>query len=189
VIGRELVRARLHGLNSQVREPQPLGRWIPAPVPPPIRLKPFVWQSRRTKRAVVVTLNKLCILIDEVLYRPAVVRVGMRLPRWWNCQLARLSVRLDDRWRVGYWNDESGPAVPGDPCDACGRRAAIHVVGGDDETDTPLDQQEPRSFLAEHPVNLCGWCSLTAAGEIKNESDLRRELKAAAARSTSWRWL
>jgi hypothetical protein len=30
--------------------------------------------------------------IDEVAYRPAVVKVTMPLPRWWRCDLARLSM-------------------------------------------------------------------------------------------------
>ena len=35
---------------------------------------------------------------------------------------------LDDRWQVGHW--ERAVIAPGRPCDACGRRALIHVVGG-----------------------------------------------------------
>jgi hypothetical protein len=77
----------------------------------------------RVRRALVRALAVTDAAIDEVLYRPAVVKAFARLSRWWNCDLARLSMRLDDRWGTGYW-DEAGIA-PGAPCDARGRRAAI----------------------------------------------------------------
>ena len=52
--------------------------------------------------------------LDEVLYRPAVVKPFQWLPRWWLCDLAKLSMRLDDRWAVGYWDDVG--IAPGGPC-------------------------------------------------------------------------
>jgi hypothetical protein len=82
-------------------------------------------------------------VIDEVLYRPAVVKAFAWLPRWWLCELAKVSMALDDCWGVGYW-DEAGIA-PGGPCEACGRRASIHVVGGlcDDEDPSDGDDDFP----------------------------------------------
>jgi hypothetical protein len=147
-------------------------------------LELWVWHITRMKRLVVVVLNRLCLLLDDFVYRPAIVRVGLPLPRWWNCELAKLSIKLDDAWGVGYWNDETGPAVPGSPCEACGRRAAIFVVGGPLEEDGDEDD----IYLARRPVHLCGWCSLEPAAPIDSEEDLTKELTLARERSVSWKW-
>ena len=118
--------------------------------------------------------------LDEVLYRPAVVKAFSCLPRWWSCDLARLSMLLDDRWDLGYW--ERTGIAPGRPCDACGRRASIHVLGGRDD-EFPDDGG---SFLDDHPVYLCGWCHLE--GEINDPAQLEAALAEARRRSVSWRW-
>jgi len=68
--------------------------------------------------------------LDQLLYRPAVVRLFSWLPRWWLCDVARVSMALDDRRRLGYW--AAAGIAPGGVCEACGRRAAIHVVGRSD---------------------------------------------------------
>lgn len=133
---------------------------------------------RRLKRTLVVALAKADGGLDELLYRPAVVRAFMWLPRWWLCDLAKLSVRLEDRWGTDYWD---GAGVPGDPCEACGRRAAIHVYGGIDEEEPPYDD-----YLERRPVYVCGWCHLQ--GPMDNEDDVQRELVAARRFSLSWRW-
>ncbi len=130
------------------------------------------------RRAIVVALAKVDELIDELVYRPAVVRMFLWLPRWWLCDLAKLSIALDDRWGVGYWDW----IVPNGRCEACGRRAAIHVYGGeDDETD-----EGATDFLADRPVRTCGWCHLD--GPITNELELQHALATARRRSVSWRW-
>jgi hypothetical protein len=136
------------------------------------------------RRAVVVALNTACMWIDEVAYRPAVIKATERLPRWWQCELARLSMRLDERWDTGYWKD--GPALMG-ACDVCARRAAWLVVGG---YDPDYDDEPPEAddFLGQHPVYTCGWCSLTDTAAIRDEASLRRALEDARSKSVAWRW-
>ena len=121
------------------------------------------------KRIVVRALALADEAVDEVLYRPAVVKAFMWLPRWWLCDLAKLSMRLDEHWAVGYWSDA---VVPGGLCEACGRRAAIHVYEVD--------------WLERRTVRTCGWCHLT--GPLVDESDVQRELALARAHSIGWRW-
>ncbi|HEY8774934.1 MAG TPA: hypothetical protein VIM33_00460 [Gaiellaceae bacterium] len=136
------------------------------------------------KRSIVSLLNKACTCVDEVAYRPAVVRLTLPLPRWWSCQLAKLSMRLDDRWGTRYWAGDAAPAAPQGTCEACGRRAAWLVVGGPHE-----DDEEPGEyFLASRPIYLCGWCRLETEHPMDNEGDVRRALAAARARSIAWRW-
>lgn len=130
------------------------------------------------KRLLIRALAKADEALDAVLYRPAVVKAFIWLPRWWLCDLAKLSIALDDRWQVGYW-DEAG-IFPGGPCEACGRRASIHVHGGLDP-----DEEAMGSFLESRPVSTCGWCQL---GTILNDVDLKRELALARADSVGWRW-
>jgi hypothetical protein len=130
------------------------------------------------KRVLIRVLAKADEALDEVLYRPAVVKAFIWLPRWWLCDLAKLSIALDDRWQVGYW-DEDG-IFPGGPCEACGRRASIHVLGG-----LEPDEEAMGWFLESRPVSTCGWCHL---GTILNEADLERELALARADSVAWRW-
>ena len=132
------------------------------------------------RRAVVVVADRADDVLDELLYRPAVVKATEWLPRWWQCDLARLSRRLDERWQVGWWDQES--IVPGSLCAACGRRASIHVYGGVD----PDDEDPPTDLLARTPVEVCGWCRLD--GQISTQDDLQRALAAARSRSVSWRW-
>jgi hypothetical protein len=124
--------------------------------------------DQKAARAAVVALAKVDEALDEVLYRPLVVRAFRWLPRWWLCDLAKLSMRLDDRWHTGWWNDAW--KVPGAPCAACRRRASIHVIDHPDGSE----------------VRLCGWCHI--GGPVLDEADLKRELDAAATDSVSWRW-
>jgi hypothetical protein len=137
--------------------------------------------SRAIGRGIVVLLEKADEAVDEVLYRPALVKAFDWLPRWWQCDLARLSMRVDERWQVGWWDDAD--IVIGGPCEACGRRASYLVYGERDEDDD-LDPIE--DFFTDRPVYTCGWCRLE--GTVESEADLRRELAAARARSVSWRW-
>jgi hypothetical protein len=118
------------------------------------------------KRFVVVTLERVDVGIDALAYRPAVVKAFAWLPWWWSFGLAKLSVRLDDRWSTGYWAEVP---VPSGTCAACERRAAHLVIDG------PTGE-----------VPLCGWCRVE--GRIVTQADLERALAAAGARSVSWRW-
>ena len=143
------------------------------------------------KRAIVAGLEKLDEAIDEIAYRPTVVKAFMWVPRWWQCDLARLSVRLEERWDTGFWDWDW--IVPGATCEACGRRASIHLYGGpiDDEPDDyEADDTEEDiwagSVLSDRAIHLCGWCHLQ--GPILTEEDLARELRAARADSIAWRW-
>ena len=142
------------------------------------------------KRRVVGALNSACTAVDAVAYRPAVVRLTLALPRWWSCQLAHLSMRLDDRWGTGYWSSDPAPAAPEGLCDACKRRAAWLVVGGRDEDDDAEDDGAAW-FLAEHPVHLCGWCQLDSwdgDGPIETIAALDRALARARQKSIAWSW-
>jgi hypothetical protein len=134
--------------------------------------------QRRIKLGLVRGLNQACLWVDEVAYRPAVVKLTSPLPRWWNCQLAHASMGLDDRWGTGYWDSDEAPPAPGGPCDACGRRAAWLVVGGG----------EGDEYLDRHPVELCGWCRLEFSSPPENQEELERLLTSARERSVSWHW-
>ena len=133
------------------------------------------------KRFVVAGLDRADRVLDQLLYRPAVVKLTARLPRWWLCDLSKLSIRLDDRWSIGYWDAES--LAPGPPCDACGRRASIFEVGGWAEGEAGADEE----FMAKRTVALCGWCKLPT-GSITSEGELQAAMREARERSVSWRW-
>jgi hypothetical protein len=112
----------------------------------------------------------------------------MPLPRWWSCQLAHLSIWLDERWGTDYWEGDSAPAVPQGLCEACHRRAAMFDVGGywwDD--DYPRDEGEEPDFLATRTVHLCGWCQLEPMVP-QDEAELEAALAHARQRSIAWRW-
>jgi hypothetical protein len=146
------------------------------------------------KRFIVGALNRLCTWVDELAYRPAVVKLTLPLPRWWSCQLSKLSIHLDGRWATGYWSNWGIGGI----CDVCGRRAAWFVVGGIADDDgiggEPFEParhhaEENYGFMARHPINLCGWCRLDSeAFPIESAEELEREIVKAKARSISWRW-
>jgi hypothetical protein len=119
------------------------------------------------KRLIVIALARVDAAIDEIAYRPAVVKAFRWLPVWWSCPVAKLSVGLDERWATGYWDE--GP-IPGRPCAACERRAGHLVITDPDGENVPL----------------CGWCHIE--GPVLSQADLERELAAAAADSVAWRW-
>jgi hypothetical protein len=121
--------------------------------------------------------------LDQLLYRPAVVKLFSWLPRWWLCDLARASTALDARWRLGYW--ATAGIAPGDACEACGRRAAIHIIGGS-HANADATPGEPVWFLDSGPVHLCDWCSIRTP--IQDHTDLHAALTEARARSIAWRW-
>jgi hypothetical protein len=131
------------------------------------------------KRLVVRALAKVDQGLDEILYRPAIVKAFVWMPRWWRCDLAKLSIALDKRWHVNWWTVDN--AWPGDLCEACRRRASIHVYGGLEHDDAQLGD-----FLESRPVQVCGWCRLD--GPLGDEDDVQRELVLARDRSIAWRW-
>ncbi len=131
------------------------------------------------KQGVVGTLAKVDEALDKLLYRPAIVKAFVWIPRWWLCDMAKLSIWLDHRWSAGWW--AAAGIEPNGPCQACGRRAAIHVLGGPDPDGEHFDD-----FLGTNPVLLCGWCHLSEA--INSRDDLARALIAARSLSVSWRW-
>jgi len=135
--------------------------------------------------SIVRALNGACCAVDSLAYRPAIVRLTRGLPRWWRCELGRLSMWVDDRWETGFWTGQDAPCPPGGPCQACGRRAAWLVVGWQPEFDD--GPPDPDWYLGNHPVELCGWCKL-GSEPIDDEESLRRALDVAQARSIAWRW-
>jgi hypothetical protein len=142
--------------------------------------------SQSLKLAIVRTLNGLCQLIDDVAYRPAVVKLMIRMPRYWCCQLSHLSMKLDDRWQTGFWQPPNAPPAPNGPCDACGRRAGWLEVGGHYEG--LEDDSAEEEYLVAHPVTLCSWCHLRIDTPPENAEDLDRLLQDARSRSISWQW-
>lgn len=138
------------------------------------------------KLFIVKSLNHLCLLIDGVLYRPVVVLMGKRLPFWWNCAFGKMSVKLDDRWGLGYWKG----LMPGPPCAACGRRASTVYIGGWAlEPDYEPEPNDEEDYLERYRVELCQWCFLDPKDyPISSKKDLQKALDKAAAMSISWRW-
>jgi hypothetical protein len=136
------------------------------------------------KRFVVVALSKLDEALDEVLYRPAVVKAFAWVPRWYHCDLARLSIALDKRWEVGWW-DEYGPSGV---CEACGRRGAFIMLGGWDEDLMGSRTTDDNRFLYDREVCLCGWCHLPPGPSPDSEEELQVALRKARADSIAWRW-
>ncbi len=136
------------------------------------------------KRAVVRGLNFGCELVDEIAYRPAVVRLTLPLPRWWRCELAQLSMRLDERWKVGYWDSEDGLTLaPSGQCDVCQRRPASLQVGGSWKD---LGVEHDGSYMEAHPLHVCFWCK--PARPIESDEELAAAIADARAKSISWRW-
>lgn len=113
---------------------------------------------------IVRGLAWACRALDEILYRPAVVKATMWLPRWWTCELAKISVALDDRWNVGYWPD----GAPDGTCEVCGRRAAW----------LEFDH-------AGRSVSVCGWCPTSPFTQNHPANDA---FAASRARSIRWSW-
>lgn len=141
--------------------------------------------------AVVRGLNRACLLVDDVAYRPAVVKLTAALPWFWRCHFARLSMKLDDRWETGFWRGPDAPPAPNGPCEACGRRAAWLVLGGQflDEPDLFEVDEEP-DYLDTHPVTVCSWCKPAVEPSTRpvTADDVRRLLDSARDRSIAWRW-
>jgi len=142
------------------------------------------------RRLVVILAEKADEGLDEILYRPFVVKAFLWLPRWWRCDLSRLSRWLDERWGTGY-RDEFGPSSI--LCEACRRRASYMYVGGwalesEDERGFPLDDDDEDNYLARRRVSLCGWCRLPEDLPIEDEQTLQAALAWARARSVAWRW-
>lgn len=140
-------------------------------------------QQRVLQTCVVKGLHSACTIVDAVAYRPVVIRLTEPLPRWWSCGLTDISMKLDERWQLGFWASAASPPAPQGVCEACGRRAAWLVVGGIDADDEPLEG----TYLTEHPVGLCGWCRLRSA-PFGSRQELELALGEAKRHSVSWRW-
>ena len=140
-----------------------------------------------TKRSIVVGLNTACTAVDSVAYRPAVVKLTSPLPRWWRCDLARLSIYLDARWGCGYWDSDSAPARPEGLCEVCQRRAAWLVRRGYDPQydDEPPDADD---YTGNHPIHTCAWCQFTGSAPIDDPASRTRAFADARDFSISWRW-
>jgi hypothetical protein len=139
----------------------------------------------RLESAIVRVLNWSCSVIDWFAYRPAVVKLTERLPWFWMCQSAHASIALDRRWRTGFWSSADAPTAPDGPCDACGRRAALFTIGGwGEETENDIG----RPYLADHVVQLCGWCRLDENARPADRAELDLALATARSRSVAWRW-
>lgn len=145
-------------------------------------------KERTLQLTLIRSLNMACQAVDEVAYRPAVVMLTKRLPWFWSCQLAHLSMKLDDHWQTGYWGSPNAPPAPDGPCDACGRRAGWLEIGGHYEglEDDPVGEEV--EYLTAHPVTLCSWCHLRIDTPPENAADLEHLLRDARSRSISWRW-
>ncbi len=62
-------------------------------------------------------------------------------------------MKLADRWATGYRSSPAAPAAPLSMCDACARRSAWLVVGGDADDDVA-----DTGYVVQQPVYQCGWC-------------------------------
>lgn len=134
------------------------------------------------KRSILASLERACNLADWIVYRPAIISATKRFPRWWRCDLARLSVWLDERWQTGYWADRG----PGPMCTICQRRAAWLQVGG---SWAEIGPDDGGHFMEKHELHLCFWCSRSLPiGEITNQRELDDWIGAARRRSISWSW-
>ena len=136
------------------------------------------------KKALISSLARADDAVDAIAYRPAVVKAFAWVPRWWRCDLARLSIALDRRWGVGWWDDYGPSGV----CEACGRRAAWVVIGGWDEDLLGPRTASSTAFVDDRQVRLCGWCHLSDGPFPQSEDQLQEELRQAGAESVSWRW-
>jgi hypothetical protein len=137
---------------------------------------------------VVRALTRVCEWVDDVAYRPAVVKLTIHFPRWWSCDLTRLSIHLDERWRAGYWEDRDWE--PEGLCQACHRRAAWLVIGGrwDDEPELWDEGEEP-GWLDQNPVHVCQWCRPEfGPTDRDDEAAVNRTLAKAGRESIAWRW-
>ena len=96
----------------------------------------------RMKRALVAMLAKADELLDEVLYRPAIVKASAWLPRWWRCDLALCR----SSWTI------VGTSVGG--AGTCHRASATPAGDAQPSTSTDLTRMTPkqqRSFSIGDP--------------------------------------
>ncbi len=141
---------------------------------------------------IVRGLNACCNAVDLVAYRPFAVKAIEWSPVFWRCQLANLSIKLDNKWKTAYWDSEI-PETPLDLCDACQRRASWLCVGGtdkDEDLEWDFDGDDADYlYFSKHPVNLCSYCELNDEGSPpQNSTELKQLLNEARFRSVSWRW-
>lgn len=141
---------------------------------------------RKLQLLTIKTLNVACGLIDTIAYRPAIVKLTERLPRSWNCQFTRLSMKLDHHWETEYWKSGVAGPTPDISCEVCGRRPAVWEIG---RRDPDEDLGPDADYLERHPIQVCRWCQLDRwAAPVENRQDLNRLIADARSRSVSWRW-
>ena len=136
--------------------------------------------GRRIQLLAVNALNRACTLIDVVAYRPFIVKLTERLPRWWGCQLAHLSMKLDDRWGTGYWASDDAPAAPEGLCDACRRRPAW-------QSSEELSTKPGKQVIS----NAIQFSFVVGVGQFLRRLKVSKSSIAflpMLARSVSWRW-
>jgi hypothetical protein len=144
--------------------------------------------KKRIRRQVVRGLNSACCAVDEIAYRPAIVKLTMFLPAWWTCQLARLGMWLDDHWETGYWDSDSAPCAPDAICACCRRRAGWIVVGGyANDPDWDFDQPPADDYVAWHEIYRCPYCH-PDLDDVRSEEELEERFAVARRESISWRW-
>lgn len=176
--GTNVLMMRAHPKNERIKKQmyRSLGR---------VKAKIRSMSRQAVKLRVVRALNGLCTWVDDLAYRPVVVKLTRWLPRWWSCQLAHLSMKLDKRWDTGYWKSANAPPVPDGLCEACGRRAAWLVIGGADPNEK-LDQDV--TYLDQNPIHICAWCMIDSALPISNRGERDFALADAGERSIAFRW-
>ena len=82
-------------------------------------------------RPVIVVLRLLCGLFDRVFYSPLLIRAQKAIGRsspLWSCQLAKMSISIDERFGAKSWGD-FGPLGL---CQVCEWREAWLLVELDD---------------------------------------------------------
>ena len=98
-------------------------------------------------------------------------------------------MKLDDRWGTGYWKSDNAPPTPLGLCDACKRRSAWLVIGGDYQADLEAGGNDKPDYLDLHPVYVCSWCKPAFDPSKKHDkTSIDRALADAKTRSISWRW-
>jgi hypothetical protein len=78
----------------------------------------------KPRYVVVSGLEEADELVDKLLLSRAIVRLTRPLPRWWRCELSRLSQALDRRWRTGLLDE--GPMGCSPPCERRPSRGRLY---------------------------------------------------------------
>lgn len=148
--------------------------------------------ANRIQKLTVGILWRADDAVDSVFYRPAIVKALRYLPRYWQCDFARLSGYLDRQWQTGFWDVDGEDGVihhvaVGPPCEACGRRASTLLIGRMKDWDPTFPNVG--DMWDEREVELCDWCGKEFCQEaVRSEDELQSELERVRKRTVSWRW-